>query len=346
MPSNDINKMYSLRSKDLTSYDITDSGSDYMKNIYHSSNLYQHHEIDLFNKTYRFGLANPYDALSTTREYLFFTKPDLHIYQRDDETGAISNSLVDGLSDIWFWKDLCSKMPGVIEMLQQSYGNSQDKFNHLLQNQVASNLDIPGLSSEMTDTPTNMYGVGYSYRGTSEASDDNPEFSLEFKDSKWLQVYYFFKAYEEYETLKHHGEIRPYKQYIINRIIHDQFSIYKFLVDDDMETIIYYGKMYGVSPKSLPRDVFSNPTFDNGLSYTIDFKAAFYEDMKPDILRDFNTLSASYYNSLDYEVPVFNSVFDRADTRPAKAAYILADDNSYAPGGKVYKLKWRGSDKI
>ena len=160
----------------------------------------------------------------------------------------------------------------------------------------------------------------------------------------------FFKAYEEYETLKHHGVIKPSDYYITRKILHDQFSIYKFIVSDDMETIVYYGKMYGVIPKSLPRDVFSSPTFDSGLSYSIDFKAAFYEDMKPDILADFNKLSGPLYNSQAYQINPYNQILNRADTRCAKAAAVIKDTTSAAalasPTGYVYKLKWRGSDRV
>ena len=113
-----------------------------------------------------------------------------------------------------------------------------------------------------------------------------------------------------------------------------------------METIIYYGKMYGVVPKSLPRDVFSNPTFDNGLSYSIDFKAAFYEDMKPDILADFNTISKDLYNKQPYQITPYNSQLDHADMRPGVAAFVYRVESPISPTGYVYKLKWRGSDKI
>ena len=321
------------------------------KDIYHSSNLFTRNEINssLYTKTFRFGLLNPYGAISTAREYLFFTKPDLNI-MNTDENLIPSIYLQDGLCNLPFWADLLqSRVNTTIKSLQNSM-NKTDPFNHLLQNMVASNLDIPGLSSEMTETPTNMYGVSFAYRGSSEASDDNPEFSLEFKDTKYLDVFTYFKAYEEYETLKHHGIIRPSKFYIKNKILHDQFSIYKFIVDEDMETIIYYGKMYGVVPKSLPREVFSNPTFDSGLTYSIDFRAAFYEDMKPDILADFNYLSKDIYNQQKYQITPHNSQLDHADMRPGVAAFVYKDTSSEAaklsPTGYVYKLKWRGSDKI
>ena len=236
-------------------------------------------------------------------------------------------------------------------MLQNSYPVEKyelDPFNHLLQNQCTSNLEIQSLSSEMIETPQNMYGVGYSYRGSSESSDDNPTFSLEFKDSKYLDVYLYFKAYEEYETLKHHGFVSPRRQYMFNKIVHDQIAIYKFIVDEDMETIIYYGKMYGVVPVSLPRDVFGNPNFENGISYNIEFKAAFYEDMNPNIISDFNNLSYKQFSNAKHSIPIYNTELDRVDGRGATCAYVDIDTTSAtakkSPGGQVLKLIWKGDN--
>lgn len=342
---------YVQRNGSTTFNQITDPTNSISKVLYHGANLYSRNEIKnrIYNQTFRYGMANPYGAISTGREYLFFTKPDLNIYYTDSAGNSTGNTLQPFLETVPFWVDLKNNRNNTIRCLQYSR-NKEDPFNHLLQNTVISNMDIPTLQAETIDTPQNMYGVGYSYRGSSESSDDCPEFSLEFKDSRYLDVYMFFKAYEEYETLKHHGVIKPSDYYITRKILHDQFAIYKFIVDDDMETIIYYGKMYGVIPKSLPRDVFSSPTFDSGLSYSIDFKAAFYEDMKPDILADFNKLSASLYNSQIYQINPYNQVLGRADTRCAKAAAVIKDTTSptalQSSTGYVYKLKWRGSDQI
>jgi hypothetical protein len=326
----------------------------------HGANIFSASEVKegLYSKTYRFGYRDQYNSIYNSREDLFFTKPELNIIKYGElgingESDGVptGHDLNPELATIPFWIDLKNNHPDVIRMLEGAYDNQNlDNFNHLLQNQVISNLDIPGLSSEMIDTPTNVNGVGYSYRGTSEASDDNPEFSLEFRDTRWLDTYYFFKAYEEYETLKHHGLITPYSGFAENKILYDAFSIYKFLVDEDMETILYYGKMYGVVPKSLPRDVFSSPNFDNGLSYSIDFKAAFYEDMRPEIISDFNNLSYPYYSKLKYQIGTYNYNLDRMDMRPAQSAFIVQEkvDRSTHPSSTpyVYKLKWRGSDLI
>lgn len=324
---------------------VKDIDSYIYKGLKHSHNIFDREEIDLFNKTYRFGLFNPYNTATKTKEFLFFTKPDLNIYARSDEGiyegGPVLN---DRLKYSAYWKDMLRSKKRILNELQA--GCSVDPFNHLLQNQVITNLEIPSLDAKTIDTASNMYGVNFSYRGSSEASDDSIDFSLEFKDTKWLDVYYYFKTYEEYETIKHHGLIRPHKEYILNRIIHDQFSIYKFLVDEDMETILYWGKYYGVMPTSLPRDVFSSATFDNGISFPISFKAAFYEDMTPEIITDFNELSRSYYNSMPYQIDIYNEVLDRTDNRPAKAAYIERVYSAQSPNKYKLKLRWRGDDVV
>mgnify|MGYP004607961261 CR=1 FL=1 len=343
-------------SSEITSADakhISLNNEDMYSSLFHSKGLFKRSEIDYFNKRYRFGILNPYQQMSSCIEYLFFTKPDLNIFPRDNKTGIPATEMHSYLKSQPYWLELVQNNYDVIKCLQSSLdGNPRDKFNHLLANMVQSNLDIPGLSADMIETPNNQYGVGYTYRGSSESGNDSFDFSLEFKDTKYLPVYHFFKAYEEYETIKHHGMITPYYKYIQDKVLYDQYSIYKFIVDEDGETIIYYCKFWGVKSKGLPRDVFSNTSFDGGISYTIDFNAAFFDDMNPAILSDFNKLSLSYYRSLPYRIDIYNHILGRTDNRPAKAALVCVETNdgnhpraALAPGGKIYTLKWRGDDK-
>lgn len=310
----------------------------------HAANLFDRNDLDPFTRRYRFGYIDPYRTVSTVREYLFFTKPDLNIYPLDD-SGSPQSDLSEYLRTQPYWTELSVMHPEVIKELELSL-DSSNPFNNLLGNTVMNTLEIPASEAEMIDTPANMYGVSYTYRGSSEASENNPTFSLEFRDTKYLPVYHFFKAYDDYEILKHHGHLPPALKYRRNRILYDQYSIYKFLVDEDGETIIYYGKFYGVKSKSVPRDVFSNTDYSNGLSYSIDFGAAFYDDMKVSILAEFNNLYAPAWQSAKYEYNVHNSILDAPDNRPAKAARVYRMKSSQAPGGFVYKLKWKGDDKI
>jgi len=321
---------------------------DYFKGLRHSKNLFYANEINLYSKTYRFGVLNPNAAISGVREVLFFTKPDLNILARENDRNDSSLKhpiqLNPDLAGRIFWEDMKEKRFNAIRSLQGSADGWLDPFNHLLQNTVTSNLEIPGLSSEGIETTKNAYGVNITYRGSSEASNDSFDFSLEFKDTKWLDVYYYFKMYEEYETLKHHGLVRPWKPYITSKILHDQFSIYKFLLDDDNETILYFAKFWGVYPKSLPRDTFSNTTFDSGITYSIEFKGQFFDDSDPIILREFNDISYNFYNSRKYQIDVYNDMLGRIDGRAAQSAYVVEEPAKRSPTGFVYKLKWKGDD--
>lgn len=328
---------------------ILGGDDSFFSDVYHANGLYKRNEIDYFNQRYRFGILNPYGVITTCREYLFFTKPDLNIYPRNDSTGIPSKELSDYLQTQPYWLELASKHFDVITCLQQSLEKltgRNDPFNQLLANTCTSNLDIPSLQSEMIDTPQNMYGVNYQYRGSSESSNDNFDFSLSFSDTKELPVYHFFKAYEEYQTLKHHGVLPPWAHYIMDKVLYDHYSIYKFLVDEDGETIIYWAKMYGVKSKSLPRDTFSSTDFNDGINFSVDFNSAFFDDMNPMILKEFNNISRAYYNAQPYQIDIHNHIFDRTDNRPARAAYIEETDKpSQVYGYKTYKLKWRGDAK-
>ena len=71
--------------------------------------------------------------------------------------------------------------------------------------------------------------------------------------------------------------------------------------------------------------------------------------MKPEILADFNELSATLYNKQPYQINPYNIVLGHADMRMAKAAAVIKDTTSataqISPTGYVYKLKWRGGDE-
>jgi len=335
-------KEYAKDISDKSTFDLENNLSDYFTPTLHANGLFKRDEIDYFNNRYRFGIMNPYHQITNAREYLFFTKPDLNIYPRGIN-GRPDSQLAAYLRRQSEWQMMAQDHYEVLKCLQGSL-DPENPFNNLLGNMVSSNLEVPGLSTDITETANSMYGVNLQYHGSAEASNDNFDFSLEFKDTKLLDVYTYFKAYELYHELSHHGVIEPWVKYSWFHILYDQYSIYKFIVDEDGETIIYWGKAYGVFSKSLPRDVFTNTNFDDGISYTVDFHAFQYRDMEPKILKEFNNLGRSYYESRKYRIDIFNEVFDRVDNRPAQAAAV---EEEWHPiyNRNVPKLRWRGDAK-
>ena len=310
---------------------------DNFKGDMERAGIYQTRDVDSYNNIYRFGRLHYNTALSGAREFLFFTKPDLHIM--DDTTGALNPELATEP----FFMDLVDRFPKLLGQLQLSADIENNPLSCLLSNNVMSNLDLPGLSSNTIDTASNAFGTSYEYHGSSEAGDDNHQFSLEFRDNKYTDIYMYFKAYDKYQTLKRHGRVTPKMKYITNRELHDMIGIYKFIVDEDSETIVHFSYFCGVMYTSLPRDVFSNPNFSDGLSYSIDMKTAFVEDDEPYILTDFNALTKSYRDShTKIDITPFDQYGNMDENlfyKPAKSAYVAPYTDKL--GRKRFKLKWR-----
>ena len=322
---------------------ISTFNEKYWKDLKAQYGLPQREDIDYYTKYYRFGVFDPYNEPESGKEFIFFVKPNLCILE--------NGNLIDELKNMPFFIELKNKWPHVIEQLQYDADSSKCPFSFLLSNMVSSSLDLPSVSATTVQNPTNMFGTSYDYRWTSEASDDNHSFSLEFKDTKNLDVYMLFRAYEEYERLKAQGWIKlykhsRYKSYIQNRVLHDQFGIYKFIVAEDMETIMHYSYFTGVYFASLPRDSFNDANFDEGIKYGIDMKAAFVDDMDPIIIRDFNLLASSYAKLHSNNEVSMVYDFENKKTNLLPVACPIIEEAQTIEGVSqskvVYKLKFLG----
>lgn len=299
-----------------------------------ANNIYRRGDMKLFNRFNRFGYLDPYNTLTSCREYLFFVKPDLHIF-KNKETSELNPEI----ANMTIFKDAIKRYKPVLKQLQASATTARP-FMNLLSNRVASKLDLPGISADSIETARNIYGSLTSYRLTSVKSDTDFDFSLEFRDTKSLQVYMLFKLFDEYERKKFNGEITPPDiSYITNRVLHDQMCVYKFIVGEDGESIIYWAKLTGVYPTNVPRDSFSDLEAGD-IRFSISFKCSFVEDMNPDILSDFNKVVKGITNNT---LPLYNAKADRMEGEWAVMPYIGYDSGTDGGKGKKlpWKLKWR-----
>ena len=321
---------------------------DKLDAILQANTFYAKKDIKIFERFNRFGFFNPYDSLTGCREYLFFVKPDLHIFNNKNtaalnpelggkvKTDSKGNAIGNDEGGLSIFVDAFRRYKPVLKQLQASV-NTEKPFVNLLSNMVASKLDLPGISADSIETARNIYGSVISYRQNSIKSDTDFEFNLEFKDTKYLDVYMFFKLYDEYERKKFYGEITPPDMsYILNRIIHDQMAIYKFIVNDDGESLIYWAKLTGVYPTSVPRDSFSDLGAGE-IKFSVSFKAAFVEDMNPDILTDFSRI-VTYTNNKT--LPIYNTDIGAVNGEWSVSPYI-AYNNSLDIKGQSSKLPWK-----
>ena len=328
-------------------YDKSTTGSilglsnDTFKDLIHAATLYDRESIEWYDKFNRFGCIDPHNALQNTREYIFITKPDLHIFNDGDHT--LLNPEIENAP---IFVDALRRYNKVLQQLQYSTKGNGSPFANLLSNSITNNLELPGISaSSDIETSENIYGTKMFYRKASFSSDEDFEFNLEFEDTKYLEVYMFFKLYDEYERRKYYGTVTPpndtYRKF---KILHDQMAMYKFIVGEDGETIIYYAKLYGCYPKGVPRDTFSDLPAAGRLSFTVPFKATFVEDMEPTILSDFNILAGPLYSvrskaNDNKDLPIYNEDLGTVDGTWATVPYITATEG--INGTLSYKLKWR-----
>ena len=267
-----------------------------------ASNLFFPVKVNWYNKFNIYGWIDPFDTDRIVKEFLFFTKPDLNIF--NDPTSCTSGLNTDtehngkySLATNPIFNDAYHNHLDILATLESTAKNKSGHtlpFMNILSNAVTSKLDLPGVTAETQSATANIMGVEPQYRGHSFKSDLGYDFTLQFMDTQYLEIYTLAKVYDEYSRLLKLGEIMPKKNHIVNRIIDNQFSVYKFLVGSDGETIIYYAKLTGVFITDVPRSEFGDPP-ENGFKYSLSFHANFVEDMNPYILSEFNHIVREFH---------------------------------------------------
>lgn len=284
----------------------------------------------------RVPIIDPYNTTTNTFEYVFFVKPDLHLM----ENGSPNPELVNRSS---FFADAIDRYPHIVDQLQFSHSMSRNggTLCPLLTNAINGTLDLPDISADTIDTPQNSYGTKISYRGSSYKSDEEFDFSIEFKDTKYLEVYMWFKMFDEYEKMKWRGQVSPTLQsYITNKILHDQMAIYKFIVAEDGMSLIYWARIMGCFPKSVPRDTFGK--LEGELNYSTSWHGQFVKDMDPAILTDFNNITAPYRGNTIGNLPLYDSANHRFNPTWARCPVIVTRKSSSTLEDKLnkYYLMW------
>lgn len=298
----------------------------------------------------RIPFLDPTNTMSTTHEYVFFTRPDLHLLYPDSKHNILAHSL----QSYSFFNDMVERYPHIMRQLQLSANSaSTPPFMNILSNTIRSELEVPSLESENDiETGANVYGTKITYRGSSYASDQDLSFSIEFEDNKYLEVYTLFKIYDEYCRLKNMGMIeldynndedQHWITYTLHKVLHDQFSIYKFITDADGMSLIYWCKYTGVFPTGAPRDAFSN--MDGGpQKLTVQFKANFFRDMDSSILAEFNKIGITTTGlSRRDDLPLFSSELGGIDGTWASIPYIhsIVKPEGIVAKMQKYELRWK-----
>ncbi len=310
-------------------------------------------DLLLYNKFDRNGCVDPYNGFIGSKEYVFFTRPDLHLFE--DTNGDALNS---ELTRLPLFEDLFYRYPQTFEMLQSSCSKNKSPFITILSNTISSPIQLPDIQVQRTlETGANAYGTKLTYHGTSHPSDESLTFSIDFTDNRYLEVFMLFKLYDEYEKQKLLGWITPRDvSYTINKILSDKISIFKIVVGEDGESILYFAKWTACMPTSVPTDQLSDMSSINGnLNLTVSWHAEFFEDLDKEILQDFNAVVVNHQGIDKFrggsksgkDIPLYDPVTGMSNGEWATFPYIasIKNDNGLELDRLVkmrqYKLKWR-----
>lgn len=363
---------------------------------------------------YRYPRVDPYNYVDGAREYIFFTKPDLPLLKD-------ANSLIEPANQIPYFAHLMQSegyRKSVFYNLCASAARSSPihgcPFMRILSNRKTSNMDIPDIQVDELESAVNMYGSKILYPKSSQASDEGVDFSIEFEDTRFCEIYHLWKVYDIYRQLKWKGILGPtvnlgrfdmgaeegitgaikdrfknleriykrtigmdtsdldssgsgagyelYNKYTYYKILYDHFSVFKFLVGSDGETILFMAKATGVYARSISRSSFSEIPDRGPLKITVGFKVSgWFEDSTPEIVSDFNELVKPWLKKdpidalKESSAPIYDYDIDYVSQELVKCPVIyetkaIDKGKEYADLSRLhefntYKLGWIKMDK-
>ena len=237
-------------------------------------------EIESFNP-YRMKDKNS-EIFNKGLPYIFFTAPRLN--------------LVDGnINRDSFFSYLKSVKPKLLETLNFSNLNaisSGKPFIPILSNRFMG-ISIPDTQTTMKEFHETFYGYKQHLPVGTVNSIAGGEIAVDFEENKNIDIIHLIKAWSEYIEGVTRGYMYPSDDAKSKRYIDYTSSIYYFLLDFDGETVLHYSKYTGCFPINVPYDIFSqNVGEDVDVPHvSVNFAYSYKEDMNPDTLVDFNTVS-------------------------------------------------------
>ena len=306
-PYNDTNdNLPSLTSINRTSFyndyeDLLENMSIIRKNlnINDSASNLADLRYNMVNRFDRWKVAHPDIQLSKSFAYVFFTRPDLNIYENLSFTEL---KLVDKVDRDPTFYYLDNNNRQLLRCLTKSFSGKHD-FNPFLSNMAASFE----LSDEMIDTieqGETFTGYKVMYGRHNIKSRTAGSFNVSYVDDDEYKVYKIHRAWVDYISKVYRGEFEANKNYIRERILDYACSAYYFLCGADGETILFWSKYTGVFPTAIPSAT-SSWTKGSTLKMpeiSVPYAYSWKEDFNPISLAEFNKngLGAEQSGTYDY----------------------------------------------
>ena len=284
----------------------------------------------------RFKMPDPNLALLKGFPHVFFTRPNCNIF----DSGKKLNSLLQS-KDIF--KYVYEYNKNLLFQLSKDGGGYGHDFMLSLSNLACS------FSTSDEYITTGQYGQTYTgYKMTYGRHDIESktagQFTIEYNDTRNLDVYFLNRLWVQYIRGVFRGEIYPLQSSIMNKILDYAASLYYIITAEDGETILFWTKYYGVFPSQIPVTHLSwgkgQPISPS--DFTIEYQYSFKEDCNPYAIMEFNHNSRlSGGDSNIAYAPIYNKYTNSASENWVGAPFI-----SYDSKINRYKLRFKKMAEI
>lgn len=243
----------------------------------------------------RFKIPTLDDVLTKAFGHVFFTRPDCNIIKYN---GSDNYALQDTVKSNPDFLQAFNHRPFILMQLSQSIGVNH-QFMMLPSNRV-NNFESKDINLESDTYGKTYQGNTIAYAKTTEKSTASSEVSMNFFDSRNLDLSKMFHLWVEYISKVRKGIFRPAETHLFNKELDYASSAYYILTAENGEDIIFWTKLYGIFPTNVPLSPYSwqrgqvitNPELN------VTFAYSFKRDWYVDIVTEFNMNSYPGYTYL------------------------------------------------
>lgn len=297
--------------------------SDLYNEIYKKTNTVS--EYDVFKK---FMITE--DPYIGGIPFIFITTPFLNL----DENYKKDNYFID----------MKNNMPKIYNSLSMDL--CKKPFITLCSNYFMG-INGKDLAARTIDVGETMYGYKQTLPGPLVDSKIADTVSVKYHETKFLPLIKLHKLWMEYVENATLGLFYPSKTIIDKDQIDYLSTIYYFVLDRDLSTILYYCRYTGVAPVSNPFSTLVSNIGDNSevKEIEIEYSYSYKEDLDPSILLDFNKVTTGKIAMTDKGVIAADTVPETGErsyeifkSSTFKRVYV-AQSNAFNDGTDITPIK-------
>lgn len=289
----------------------------------------------------RFYSVQPDYELASLCHYVFMTKPDLNIL---DKNGT---SLTPVCANVPQFQMMLQQSPHVLKSLCQDVKGikSGTTFIPMLVSRTHA-LQIPDLTINSNNLSQPYTGYLLPYASHAIASTTGGEFDITFREFGDLTIHKLFNTWITYIDGVTRNLWTPNLKYIDNDygIVCDYMvSVYDIICAPDASTILFMVKYTGCVPLSAPNSNLSFNLGDGGQDHdlSIPFRYFYCEVLNPEIFADFN-VNAGVYKDVDpVKLPTaIHNIQPGVYGYCTSSSFVKRPFIVYNSSTNLYMLKW------